>query len=440
MGLQHLLALLPLVVTIAQAQLDGVTTTDNITTTSVTTADAATSETETVSAPVYTPEECDNWISTMTASDIDSSNGLSSSEYFGFLSGIEDPPYIAEYFQGYESFNVLPFSFRVVHKILACHCQKLGMGEECCEGSNAEVQLLGLEESATPSTDVEEEYKDLFCQQIAFVLSQSIASPAPTAAPSLSPSKSPMAGPTQSPTRAPSSNPTISPVAGASDLPSVSLGSIIGEPTSSNPTITPVAGATDSPSVSFRPTIGEKEVDGSRGIDNSVEEKEDSGLGTGAIIGIILALVAALLLIMALVAHRRNNAEKDSSELEEVQVPEADLEAPPPAMEEKEPQPEPEQAHEPDDDDESSEASEWSESDDDEDTMGELHDDNDDNENKASAGSALAAMGAASTVAANLMSPTPSPKGLEHIGDVEVPNSMGELHDDKASTVTASLS
>mmetsp|Transcript_12358 Transcript_12358/g.26836 ORF Transcript_12358/g.26836 Transcript_12358/m.26836 type:complete len:398 (-) Transcript_12358:233-1426(-) len=389
MGLQHLLTLLPLVASIVQAQL-------NDTTTNAT----ATDESETVSSTIYSPEECDSWISTVKTSDADASNGLSSSEYYEFLSGIEEPPYIAEYFQEYASFDVLPWVFRVVHKSLACHCQQLGLGEECCEGDSAEVLLLGLEESANP-TNAQEEYRDLFCQQIAYILTKSIPSPAPTAGPSVSPSKLPTTGPTQSPSLAPV---TLSPV------------------TSTPTTSSPVVGRSDPPSVSLGPTMA-KEVELVRAVDTPAEE--DDSLGTGGIIGIILALLVAFFAVIALVAYRRKLEQDRLRKLAEAQVPEADLEAPPPAMEEKEPLPEPEpaaepeQAPEPDEDDESSAPSVWSESDDDEDMMGELHDDNDDQENAVSAGSALAAMGAASTVAAHLMSPTSStPNKLEPEGAV----------------------
>lgn len=141
-------------------------------------------------------------------------------------------------------------------------------------------------------------------------------------------------------------------------------------------------------------------------------------MGTGGIIGIIIAILALLLAIIALVAYRRKKEREQLRKFAGDQAPEEDLEAPPTAaMEEAPPQPEPETSPEPEpapaepeEDDESSAPSVWSESDAEGDTsMNDLmHDDNAaDPNNNATVGSALAAMGAASTVAATMMSPTP---------------------------------
>ena len=144
-----------------------------------------------VSAPIYSDDECNAWISTLISNDANGSGGLSESEYHTFLTSIEDPPYIVEYFAGVPDFDSLPWVFRVVHKSLACHCQKLGMGEECCEGDDFEVLLLGLEDlinNAQEQRDaITEEYRDLVCQQIAYVLSKSIDSPEQTNNPTASP-------------------------------------------------------------------------------------------------------------------------------------------------------------------------------------------------------------------------------------------------------------
>jgi len=429
MGLRQLLTLLPLVASIAQAQLEDTSTTD-ITTTNGIAIDEP--EPEPASSPIYSSEECNNWISALTAADSDSSNGLSSSEYFSFLSSIEEPPYIAEYFQEYSSFGALPWVFRVVHKALACHCQKLGMGVGCCEGENAEVLMLGLEDSATGSTSARTEYTDLFCQQIAYVLSKSIQSPAPTAAPTFTP--------IEIPSVVPSSISTLAPVM---------------QPSTLKPTNPPVAAGSIG-IFSVPPTVAEPAAVPVRGVDPTVEEP--GGLGTGGIIGIIVACLAVLLAIIALVAYRRKQEQEAQDQLRnmEVQAPETDLEAPPPAMEEKvlEPDPEaavvleqapeqavemiPEQAPvmepvvetlavvepvaviesdpvpEPLSDDESSAPSVWSESEEDEDSVGGVQDDGID-DTKPSAGSALAAMGTASTLATSMMSPLASSKEADPI-------------------------
>ena len=299
-----------------------------------------------VSAPIYSDDECNAWISTLISNDANGSGGLSESEYHTFLTSIEDPPYIVEYFAGVPDFDSLPWVFRVVHKSLACHCQKLGMGEECCEGDDAEVLLLGLEDlinNAQEQRDaITEEYRDLFCQQIAYVLGKSIDSPEPT------------------------NNPTDSP----SDRPS-------GSPTTLSPTPAPVI-------TTVAPTYNATEV-----LPKAIApepEPEDEGLSTGAIVGIILGLLA-LLAIIAFVAYK-----KRKKPIEE--PPEGDIEEPVAAA--------------PEDDDESSAPSVWSDSDaGDDDEMVDTGE-----EVAATAGSSLAAMGAASTVASNLMSPTGSSKGF----------------------------
>ena len=324
---------------------------------------------EIVSAPIYTDAECNLWLQTLIQSDVDNSQGLSENEYHSFLSNINDPPYIAQYFENIPTFDDLPWVFRVVHKSLACHCQKLGMDEECCEGDDAEVLLLefGSDNEAALTNQsrdaVQEEYKDLFCQQIAYVLRKSVPSPSPTGYPTESPSKNPSGTPTKTPSSSPvTDGPTLSPV-------------------------------------TLSPTTSEPVVDEVRAIEQPVEE-EDEGLSTGAIIGIIVAALAVLLALIALILYKRRKQPMESA-------PEADLEAPPPDAEVPEPQPEPEPAmetnagDEPHDDDESSAPSVWSDSDGDDDHTGMLVETEGD-DNGVTAGSALAAMGAASTVTAQL--------------------------------------
>mmetsp|Transcript_9221 Transcript_9221/g.16690 ORF Transcript_9221/g.16690 Transcript_9221/m.16690 type:complete len:230 (-) Transcript_9221:296-985(-) len=223
MGLHHLAIILPLVGPLAHARVD-VTTTNKMlkrtngvrnlqtlddtttdATTDVITTNATTPEPESesiITAPIYTDEECNRWTTLLVSADLDLSNGLSESEYKLFLSSIQDPPYIAEYFKSYDGFDNLPWVFRVVHKSLACHCEELGFGDGCCEGDNAEVLLNGLSdgnndgdiplEASKDSPGVEEEiYKHLFCQQIAYVLTKSVPKPQPTIWPTDKPTRSP---------------------------------------------------------------------------------------------------------------------------------------------------------------------------------------------------------------------------------------------------------
>lgn len=389
MGLNHILILLPLVVPFVQSQ--GVIDTVIANATTVNANATIEEDVDTGTAPDYTPEECTMWLNGIVSSDADSSNGLSEPEYHEFLTSIPEPPYISEYFEKYDNFDDLPWPFRVVHKSLACHCEKLGYGEDCCKGGRAELLLLGLDTSANDMTSTEAEYKDLVCQQISYILSRSVPSPAPTDSPTESPSKSPSGSPTETPSASPvTPTPTASPVV-------------------------PVGDPTDPPSVSLGPTITITQV-----IVPVVApppsdvEKKDDGLGTGGIIGIIVAILLALLAIIALVAYRRKLERDRLKQFAGEQVPEADLESPEPAAEasmpepEPETSPEPEPAPEPDEDDESSAPSVWSESNADEEGRDQILD-GDDPDVRVTAGSALAAMGAASTVASNLMSsPVPS--------------------------------
>ncbi|KAL7532594.1 hypothetical protein ACHAWF_004190 [Thalassiosira exigua] len=371
MGLRRLFLILPFVAHFGQAQ------TPNATATDTAGEDAGSGK-----APSYTIEECDDWLSAIISADADSSKGLSEPEYYDFLSSIKEPPYVAAYFETFTGYDELPFVFRIVHKTLACHCQNLGYGEECCEGDDAEIVTPLLENNTVFSTrEASDGYRDLICQQIAYVLSNSIRSPSPTASPSEGPTASPAGTPTSSPV---TESPTVAPTVGKAQ-------------------VIPVTGSpTGSPSAS--PSEGEALVAESRTESENAAEEEGGGIGTGGIVGIIIAIIALILATMAFVRYRRIKEEEQLRKFAGEQAPEADLEAPlavAPPQPEKPPEPEP--APEPEGDDESSASSVWSEGDEDNDTS--LIDLQDDNEPVGeTAGSALAAMGAASTVAANLMS------------------------------------
>jgi len=438
MGLHHLATLLPLAAPLAitrdhfataktiHARTSGVrnlqpdlideptdaTTTDvTATNAAINTDDTATNATTpdaTVSAPIYTPQECNSWINTLISSDDDGSSGLSEKEYHKFLSSIDYPPYISEYFKSFKGFDQLPWVFRVVHKSLACHCEKLGMGEECCEGDDAEVLLLGLLEGSngvTTERGVKEEYKDLFCQQISYILTKSVPSPAPTAGPTVSPTKSPSAGPTSSPSASPvSSSPTNS----SSATPSVTV--VLTDPeVTATPKAPELSGApSDTPSVSLIPTAP-RPVVGSKKVMGTEPEEEEKGLGIGGIIGIFVAILALIIGVLAFVAYRRRiHEEEQLRKFAGDQAPEDDLEAPTAVEEGPEQAPPPQAApevgapgQEPDEDDESSAPSIWSESSEGEETLDDLHEGYEDP--GVTAGSALAAMGAASTVAVRIV-------------------------------------
>ena len=397
MGLKQILTLVPLVLPLVQGQ-NGADVTTAEATTDVTTTEAITDVTttevaETTNAteapggiaPEYDVEECNYWTSLMAQSDADNSTGLNEDEYHVFLTSIDTPPYIQEYFAQYPAFDELQWPFRVVHKSLSCHCEKLGYGEQCCEGDNAELLLIGLNgidtESDVPANS-QLEYKDMVCQQLSFVMARTIKSPEPTASPTVKPTMSPSGSPTPGPTAAPvTPSPTLSPVAA------------------------PFA-PTSAPSVSMMPTVPEEIP---RIISPPTQPPtEDTGLSTAGIIGIIIALLALILAIIALIMYRRKLERDRLAKFAGEAAPDEDLEAPAPVEEETMPDPEPEADAEeggddaPDEDDESSAPSVWSESEAPEDnTETEIHDG--DAPIRETAGSSLAAVGAASTVVTSLM-------------------------------------
>lgn len=223
----------------------------------------------TISAPTYDPEECDKWIEKLVASDDNKSGGLSGPEYYAFLSGIEDPPYIAEYFKGYGGFDELPWVFRVVHKSLACHCEQLGFGKGCCEGGKSEVLLEGLEDNGNggaATNRVGGVYRDLFCQQIAYVLTKSIPTPAPTDGPT---AKSPTSGPTPPP----STGPSAAPVTGVPTRAPSAGPTVFVAPTPSPSTPAPTPEPTDAPSVYFSAALPVPVV----AVRNAEDEEDDDG-------------------------------------------------------------------------------------------------------------------------------------------------------------------
>ncbi|KAL7535532.1 hypothetical protein ACHAXR_009158 [Thalassiosira sp. AJA248-18] len=148
--------------------------------------------------PNYTQDQCTTWITSILSSDTDSSNGLSESEFHTFLTSIEEPPYVAAYFDQYaDSYQDLPWIFQVIHKTLACRCQDLGLGEYCCEGDDSEVPFIGLRDGGGDDNDgaaaavvltpeqqnVAVEYRADICNSIAVVFTRFIPTPGPTAAP-----------------------------------------------------------------------------------------------------------------------------------------------------------------------------------------------------------------------------------------------------------------
>lgn len=333
--------------------------------------------------PLYTQEECDGWLETMVASDADSSGGLSASEFYDMLSGIEEPQYVQEYFKNYGSFGELPWGFRIVHKSLACHCEQLGKGPGCCEGDEAELLVDGTWGGSGPGgadaaiskeRSAEVEYADLVCQQLAFLMSNSIPTPEPTGAPSGRPSSSPVSNtpsvsptqspaaatnaPTNAPTVQPTSSPTQSPEAAPSAQASVTQSPttqtpVAQAPTTIAPTLTPnvvyrcadlavcnyeAPGAGDGwdlgtacggpgcpppwnenaqyitgdvVTVSPGDVVNPGESVGAPDASTGPEEgSEGGGMSAGAVAGIVIAILILAVALMALIVYRRRMEEE----------------------------------------------------------------------------------------------------------------------------------
>jgi len=120
---------------------------------------------------VSPPEECDSWISTIVSFDVDSSGGLSKQEFYTFLSS--NSQHISKY---YNNSTSLPWDYLVAYYAMACYCQTLGQGAGCCEG-DVEIIIDGLGES---NIDIDTNYKEIVCQQIAHVMNGIVPSTSPT--------------------------------------------------------------------------------------------------------------------------------------------------------------------------------------------------------------------------------------------------------------------
>mmetsp|Transcript_4026 Transcript_4026/g.8999 ORF Transcript_4026/g.8999 Transcript_4026/m.8999 type:complete len:261 (-) Transcript_4026:545-1327(-) len=131
---------------------------------------------------LFSQQQCNDWLDLATSSDADSSNGLSEQEFYLFLTSITTPSYIADYFSSnnFSDYASLPWTFRIIHKSLACRCQYFGFGDNCCLGEgNAEVSL-SLEDLDIPEEEklaLVAEYRDDVCREISFALGELIPVP-----------------------------------------------------------------------------------------------------------------------------------------------------------------------------------------------------------------------------------------------------------------------
>lgn len=126
----------------------------------------------------YAYDQCTYWLFTLQSSDLDSSGTLSLDEYYTFLTSIEDPSYVNEYFLQYENFANLPWQYKVIHRTMACNCMRMGQSSGCCMGNDVEVMLGptmldGGSSGAVPQMrqSAIDEYEQLLCQQIGFLVS-----------------------------------------------------------------------------------------------------------------------------------------------------------------------------------------------------------------------------------------------------------------------------
>eukprot|EP00985_Skeletonema_marinoi_P019527 scaffold11238_cov150-Skeletonema_marinoi.AAC.1 len=324
----------------------------------------------TTSSSSYTPEQCNSWITTALAADTTNSNGLSQTEYLTFLQSMK-PLYVGQYFASFASFSDLPFTAKIVNKIVSCACTSLPGydANTCCSGSDAELPLAGFNSTTTNSTISEDElaYQTFFCETMGNLVST--VPVVPTMSPTLRPSIS-------------TAPPTITSSAAVSDAPTTSS-----SPTSSN---IPSQSPTKPPSKNVIPPI----------ID-----PDDGGLTPGAWAGIILAILLAILVAILLIVHYRRKEDERLREFagegDEVGFVPVDDDYIEPQEEEEQ------QLHEEEGKDDASEASSepsvWSESDEKEKNM-DNDDIGDEEEQKVTEGSDVAAMGVASTVVRQISS------------------------------------
>jgi len=155
----------------------------------------------------------------------------------------------------------------VVHKTLACNCVRLGEGEDCCEGEDAEIILDGLD-SVEIRNDLQNEYRNFVCQQIGFVAAQIPV-----------------------------------PVEEENDT------------TTDSDSSTEIGSETDGlSSETTDSTTEEDTISSSKVIDDATTNDDDdnNGLSSGAIAGItfvVLVVLAALLAASVIIVHRRKAEE-----------------------------------------------------------------------------------------------------------------------------------
>ena len=129
----------------------------------------------------YTPDQCNEWVAAAIAvqSATAETKGLSQSEFITFLSSI---PQLEPYFDLFSvegtsgntasvTFANLPFEVQLAYPTLACWCQELEEGENCCKGdNNPSINVSALVED-NPS-DVALAYRQDFCAFVGLVVKE----------------------------------------------------------------------------------------------------------------------------------------------------------------------------------------------------------------------------------------------------------------------------
>ncbi len=124
--------------------------------------------------PEYSSEDCDGWIDDANSYDADGSGGLNQSEYFAWLQG-------TGLVSSDASYQDMAWPLKVAFLGLACECQALGYGEDCCTGDNAQFPISDI--TGDSMTSAAAEIKGYMCDNLATtILSTLPPAPAPVVA------------------------------------------------------------------------------------------------------------------------------------------------------------------------------------------------------------------------------------------------------------------
>ncbi|KAL3758420.1 hypothetical protein ACHAWU_006080 [Discostella pseudostelligera] len=95
--------------------------------------------------PEYTIDDCNGWIEDANSYDADASGGLNQEEYYNWLVG-------SGLISADASFEEIALPLKVSFLGLACECQALGYGEDCCTGADAEFPISDINGTSLPPT------------------------------------------------------------------------------------------------------------------------------------------------------------------------------------------------------------------------------------------------------------------------------------------------